>query len=525
MNKNTLMFVVFSGLTIFLYYYFFAPQQQETRQGQEVRQEQAVESRASGEYGGGNAELKKAGEERLAGSARVQEETIDIETPKYKAVFSNRGASVLSWSIREKNGEWIDLVLPQAAPVIANFPGSNYKILSKTNEKIVFEHISHEGWKITKTYNLSDSYMHNLSIILTKLTDEAKLPRIELEWGPGLGTDMKEQKENLVVTRAIAYTATKPGKLKKLKKDSEPASLFRWAGIDNRYFLAAFIPERSIDFEQIVPARLDKKHPYSLTLTALMPKEDLIKEYSVNFYLGPKGYTYLKTYGLGLEKAVEFGFFGFLGKGAFAILTFLHNITGNYGWAIIILTLMIQVLILPLTLKSLHSMAAMKRIQPMIKDIQDKYKDNPQRLQAEMLNIYKSQKVNPLGGCLPMFLQLPIFWAFFTMLRNTYELRCEPWILWVQDLSAADQFMHLGAFNLNLLPLIMGIGMFLQQKMTTATSDPTQRRIMYIMPVVFTFMFWTFPSGLVLYWLTNSLVSMFLQFIIIRKDNAKIKHA
>ena len=256
-----------------------------------------------------------------------------------------------------------------------------------------------------------------------------------------------------------------------------------------------------------------------------MPKGDLRKEYLVNFYLGPKGYTYLKTYGLDLEKTVDFGFFGFLGKGAFAILTFLHNITNNYGWAIIILTLMIQVLILPLTLKSLRSMAAMKRIQPMIQDIQNKYKDNPQRLQAEMLNIYKSQKVNPLGGCLPMFLQLPIFWAFFTMLRNAYELRCEPWILWVKDLSAADQFMQLGAFNLNLLPLIMGLGMFLQQKMTTATSDPTQKKIMYIMPIVFTFMFWTFPSGLVLYWLTNSIVSMILQYIVIRKDSARIKHA
>ena len=141
---------------------------------------------------------------------------------------------------------------------MANFPGSNYKIVSKTNEKIVFEHISHEGWKITKTYNLSDTYMHNLSIVLEKLMDQAKLPRIELEWGPGLGTDSKEQKENIVVTRALAYTATKPGKLKKLKKEAEPAPLYRWAAIDNRYFLAAFIPEKSIDFEQIIPSRLDK---------------------------------------------------------------------------------------------------------------------------------------------------------------------------------------------------------------------------------------------------------------------------
>jgi YidC/Oxa1 family membrane protein insertase len=360
--------------------------------------------------------------------------------------------------------------------------------------------------------------MNNLTISLSKVRADAVLAQVELEWGPGLGTDEKEQKENVSLTRALAFSAAKPGKIKKLKKESVSAPLYRWAAIDNRYFLAAFIPEKSIDFDQIIPSRLDKKRPYSITITANAPKESESKEYSINFYLGPKGYTYLKTYNLGLEKAVDFGFFGFLGKLAFSVLSFLHNVTGNYGWAIIILTLIIQVLILPLSLKSYKAMAGMKRVQPMIKDIQAKFKDNPQRLQAEMMNLYKSQKVNPLGGCLPMLLQLPIFWAFFTMLRNAYELRNEAWILWVKDLSAADQIMQLGVFNLNLLPLIMGLGMFFQQKMTTAAADPMQRRIMYIMPIVFTFMFWTFPSGLVLYWLTNSVCSMILQFAIMKTD-------
>jgi YidC/Oxa1 family membrane protein insertase len=167
----------------------------------------------------------------------------------------------------------------------------------------------------------------------------------------------------------------------------------------------------------------------------------------------------------------------------------------------------------------------MKRIQPIIKDIQVKYKDDAKRLQAEMLNIYRSQKVNPLGGCLPMLLQLPIFWAFFTMLRNAYELRNEGWILWIKDLSVPDQFMHFGDFAFNLLPLIMGLGMFFQQRMTSVTSDPTQRRIMYIMPIVFTFMFWSFPSGLVLYWLTNSVISMIEQYFIIKNDTVRVKHS
>jgi len=146
------------------------------------------------------------------------------------------------------------------------------------------------------------------------------------------------------------------------------------------------------------------------------------------------------------------------------------------------------------------------------------------RLQVEMMNLYRTQKVNPLGGCLPLLLQLPIFWALFTTLRNAYELRFAEWIFWVKDLSASDSLMHFGGFNLNLLPLIMGIGMFFQQKMTSATSDPMQRKMMYIMPVVFTLMFWGFPSGLVIYWLTNSVVSMIVQYFVLTQDKKAGAH-
>ena len=204
------------------------------------------------------------------------------------------------------------------------------------------------------------------------------VPQIDVSWGPGLGTDLKEEKENVSLTRVLAYTLDKPYKLKKLKTESDLAPIYKWAAIDNRYFLAAFIPENSKDFDKIVPSKLDKKHPFELSLEATFPKELNKKEYSVNFYLGPKGYTYLKTYNLDLEKAVDFGFFGFLGKIAFAVLTFFHGLTNNYGWAIIMITVVIQILVYPLTLKSLKSTAAMKRVQPLIKEIQTKYKDNPQ---------------------------------------------------------------------------------------------------------------------------------------------------
>ncbi|BAV58623.1 membrane protein insertase YidC [Endomicrobiia bacterium] len=518
MQKNSILFVTLSAFTVFIWYFFFAqPSEQSYRQMMQLQNTAAVSESGVNKFK--NADLN----EFQIDDIYAKEEHINIETEQYKAVLTNKGGGVLSWSVKEKNGQWVDLVFPESAPVMANFPNLTYKVVSKSAEKIVFEYASKEGWKITKIYNLSDLYMHNLNISVEK-NAKTPFPQIDLKWGPGLGTDSKELKENISLTRALVYTAVKPNKLKKLKDNFEPASLCKWTAVDNRYFLVAFIPKNSMDFDKILFSRLEKKHPCSVILKAAEPKDVDKKDYSVNFYLGPKDYKYLKTYDLGLEKTVDFGFFGFLGKIAFSILVFFYKLTHNYGWAIIMLTTIIQILVLPLTLKSFKSSAAMKRVQPVIKDIQMKYKDNPQRLKAEMLNIYQSQKVNPLGGCLPMLLQLPIFWAFFTMLRNAYELRNEGWILWVKDLSAADQFMQFGSFNLNLLPLMMGIGMFFQQRMTTVTSDPTQRKIMYIMPVIFTFMFWSFPSGLVLYWLTNSLISMIEQYFIMKKDAITVKH-
>ncbi|MDR3330759.1 MAG: membrane protein insertase YidC [Endomicrobium sp.] len=515
MQKNLILFIILSGITIFVWHFFIAPQQEKEIYHNHLENQSSVTQQLMVK----NAQLNNS-----VFDNQHKEEHINIENEHYKAILTNKGAAILSWSIKEKNGHFVDLVLQDTSSyVMANFPDLIYKIISKSKNKIVFEYISKEGWKITKTYNLSNLYMHNLNITVEKPC-EVNIPQIDIKWGPGIGSDIIETKENIAITRALAYTAKKPSKLKKLKNISEPASLYKWTAIDNRYFLVAFIPEKSMDFYKISSSKLDKKHPCFINISTAIPKGISKKQYSVNFYLGPKAYTYLKTYNLGLEKTVDFGIFGFLGKITFVILTFFYRLTHNYGWTIVIITIIVQILVLPLTLKSLKSAAAMKRIQPIIKDIQIKYKNSPQRLQVEMLNVYRSQKVNPLGGCLPMLLQLPIFWAFFTMLRNTYELRNEGWILWIKDLSMADHFIQIGTFNVNLLPLIMGIGMFLQQKMTAVTSDPMQKRMIYLMPVIFTIMFWGFPSGLVIYWITNSIVSMIEQYFIIKKDSIRVKH-
>ena len=165
--------------------------------------------------------------------------------------------------------------------------------------------------------------------------------------------------------------------------------------------------------------------------------------------------------------------------------------------------MMLQLLLMPLTMKSFKSMMAMKKVQPQLAALQKQYKNDPKRLNVEMMNLYKKSGTNPFGGCLPMILQLPIFWALFTTLRNAYELRGAPFIFWIHDLSAADPF--------HVLPLMMGGAMFLQQRMSGAVTDPTQKQMMLMMPIMFTVMFFNFPAGLVLYWLTNNLLTMAIQ--------------
>lgn len=501
MQKNTLMAVVLSSLLIFVWMGMQQPKKQ-------AQQQPAAPVAAQ------QADMKQSGGIDKLSQPAIPEKEVTVETAKYRAVFTSRGGAIKHWFLKEKSGKEIDLVLAGSFQQLSTFPGSDYVISQPDQHTVVFNHTSPLGWKITKTFSLSDEYMHGLRVELSKTKKDALIPSIQLDWGPGLGTDAKEEKENATLTRVLGYTAERPYKLEKFKTGDHQAANYQWTAIDNRYFLVAFIPEKSNDFESVSVYRSDKKHPLGITLTAAAPKDAESIKFSTKLFIGPKELHSLASYDISLDQAVDFGWFGFLGKYALKTLHFFHNMTGNYGWAIILLTICIQIIVLPLTIKSFKASAAMKQLQPLIKQLQEKYKDDPRRLNVEMLNLYKSQKVNPLGGCLPMLLQLPIFWALFTTLRNAFELRGAPWILWVHDLSGPDALMSLGFININLLPLIMGIGMFFQQKMMSAATDPMQQKMMYLMPVMFTFMFWGFPSGLVLYWLTNSIVTMIEQYII-----------
>ncbi|NPA66490.1 MAG: membrane protein insertase YidC [Epsilonproteobacteria bacterium] len=242
---------------------------------------------------------------------------------------------------------------------------------------------------------------------------------------------------------------------------------------------------------------------------------DAIGNESFKGYLGPKEYKTLKAIDPVLTNAIEFGWFTFAAKPLFAVLLWLHDHIGNWGWAIIALTALVRLILYPLTYKGMVSMQKMKQIAPKVKELQQKYKGDPQRMNAAVMELYKKHGANPLGGCLPMLLQIPVFFAMYRVFLNAVELQGAPWILWVTDLSRMDPTF--------ILPILMGASMYLQQRMTpTNFTDPMQEKVMKFLPVIFTFFFVTFPSGLVLYWFVNNLFSIMQQYIVNKQfENAE----
>ena len=231
-------------------------------------------------------------------------------------------------------------------------------------------------------------------------------------------------------------------------------------------------------------------------------------------YIGPKEHKVLKAIDPVLTNAIEYGWFTFAAKPLFATLSWLHSLFGNWGWAIIALTILIRMVLYPLTYKGMVSMQKMKMLAPKLKELKEKYKKDPQKLNAATMEMYKKHGANPLGGCLPMLLQIPVFFALYRTILNSVELQGAPWILWIHDLSLMDPYY--------ILPILMGGSMFMQQHMTPNNfTDPMQEKVFKYLPIIFTFFFITFPSGLVLYWFTNNMFSIAQQYMV----NQQFKNA
>ena len=228
-------------------------------------------------------------------------------------------------------------------------------------------------------------------------------------------------------------------------------------------------------------------------------------EWHSTFYVGPKDQDRLEELADNLNLTVDYGFLWWMAVPLFKLLTFLQGIVGNWGVAIILMTVVVKAVLYPLSAASFRSMANMRRVAPKLKRLQERHADDRQKLSQEMMALYKKEKVSPLGGCLPMLLQMPVFLALYWVLFESFELRQAPFFAWIVDLAAMDKFF--------VLPILMGGSMFLMQTLNPAPVDPMQAKVMKFMPIMFTALFLFFPAGLVLYWLTNNLLSMAQQWL------------
>ncbi|MCX8084089.1 MAG: membrane protein insertase YidC [Calditerrivibrio sp.] len=379
------------------------------------------------------------------------------------------------------------------------------EVKEQDGDKIIIFSSLYNNIGITKTYILQkDSYLIKLNLKITNNSDQTVKLNGGLKVGPGFGEGF--EKSSYVFEGAIVYSGDKKEEIA-IDKAKEPVKIDapKWIAYTTKYYLFAAIDGNleygSIENQDGMAVVKGGKN------IILNPKSS--SDIKFNVYVGPKEYDLLKSFKMGLEHSIDFGWFKFLAVPMLKFMIFIYDYAKNYGVAIVILTIIVKLLTYPLTIKSMVSMKKMQQIQPKLMEIREKFKNDPQKMNNAMMEVYKKHGVNPMGGCLPMLVQIPIFFALYKALLVSVELKGSPFIFWITDLSEKDPYY--------ITPIIMGITMFIQQKMTPSTMDPMQQKIFLAMPIIFTFLFLGFPSGLVLYWLTNNILSIIQQYYINKK--------
>lgn len=526
--ENRALIAIFLSVAVLVLYSVLFPQQPP------VNPEQPAKTAAAPEVS--KAEPVPPPAERPAGAAedvaspvkQEPEKDITVETGLYTAVISSRGGVVKSWRLAKYTGEDgkpAEMAYPDyvVKPLLVVPGGMDVAAAGKMDYVPDKERITIDGESGGAVLNLSYSDGAGRTIVKT-LTFQSGTYAVGLDVAVN-GFDsyrllMGEDFGSLTTAANKGYGFVGPliyvdgqfkekgfvhwvsnlfGKSEEEKKEiRDYKGSAGWAGLTDKYFLAAVVPDGAID---AVVARGATDWGY-VGVEALS-KDGPFKGY---IYAGPKEYDVLKAAGHDMHKAVDFGWFTFIAKPLFVSLKFFQGLVGNYGWSIIIITFIIKLLFAPLTHKQQKSMKRMSALQPRINELKEKFKGDPQRMNTEMMELYKREKVNPLGGCLPMLVQIPVFIALYNVLNNAIELRHAPFALWLVDLSAKDPYY--------ILPVLMGVSMFVMQKMTPSTMEPMQAKMMMFLPVVMTFMFVSLPSGLVLYFTVSNLLSMAQQLYI-----------
>jgi len=467
-------------------------------------------------------ELEAAVVEAIQGDA---EQTIELTNEVMAVELSNRGAAVVSLRLlayEDDEGEVLDLVqtVPhddRALPlqlVTDGGPDDSLYRMERTAAGVEMTWSDGSGSSVVKTVSLNGSYGLDLTIAATGAMRDAAI-----SVGTGL-RDLGEQERNSRLAVWGDGIVLADGEIEKYKRAKVKAptelrpGIVAFAGLEDAYFISLLRPSTRVEAVRLerleFAENADGEEPVlNQALRVLVEPRSGVFEGEL---LGaPKEYALLQSIGGGVEKTLDFGIFGFISVFFLKALWWIYGLVGNYGTAIILLTVGIRIVLFPLMHTSTVSMRKMAKVQPKVKEIQTKYKkkkSDPQARAAmsqETMALYKQEGVNPMAGCLPVLVQLPILWALYQLFLHAIELRHAPFWLWIQDLSAKDPYY--------VTPILMTFTMWLQQKLAPQAGDPQQQRIMRMLPLVFGIMFLQFPSGLVLYWLTNNVISILQQEI------------
>ncbi|MFO7811933.1 MAG: membrane protein insertase YidC [Pelovirga sp.] len=463
-----------------------------------------------------------------------EEKLIEIKNDKFDIVFSTKGATIKSiylfdfkediknnslnlyllnndefkfYSLKSSFSEGLnipdDLIFNIDTDTVTTFGSDNSLTVSFVAE--------YNGFLLNKNFTIyRDSYHMDINFIIQNTNNQHFSGVYNLSLINPWSTDTKSDLYSFVGPLTFDGNKLQEDKPKNVVKKSIIYDDFVWSGFTDKYFLQAINPGDRLS-QVLIRYRSDFiQNRFSSNSFILLP--DQSESFQVTAYFGPKKLESLAASDASFEEAIHFGFFHFLAKPLFDVLRFFNSFINNYGFSIILLTICIKLIFWPLTQKSYKSMQGMQKLQPEMKKLKEKHADDKQKLNQEMMSFYRDNKVNPLGGCLPILIQIPVFFSLYKVLLDSIELRHSPFILWITDLSAKDPYY--------ITPIVMGATMFLQQKLTPTNLDPTQEKVMLMMPIIFTFLFLNFPAGLVIYWLVNNILTI-LQQLLIRRQAQK----
>jgi len=528
MEKRAFLAIILSIAVFYVFSMVFGPEKKPLPQ--KAAQEATAITQATTAAPGPAAQPAAAANGVAPQTSQAGARDVTVDTGLYTAVFSSRGGSLKSLTLkkyREQN-------TPTASPVVLgihadpsllsfstraagiNLPeGTIYQpdadkiaLAAGENRQLTFNYLSGQGFTVRKVYTFTDgSYGIKLD---TQVFNNSAAPLVgAIQQVMTYPAEHKVKDSRLDVSGSYIYTGDglKSDKAKDVAAASKKYDRnILWSGFADKYFLSAILAEKG----SIASVELKKNAAGFLEAIVSAPQFTVSPGQAATvtqrLFVGPKDIDILKAQGDSLEQSLDLGWFAAIAKPLLYTLKFFYRYVGNYGIAIIIITVILKGIFFPLTHKSYKSMKGMQKIQPEMNKIREKYKNDRDAMNKAVMELYREHKVNPLGGCLPMVVQIPVFFALYKALMFSIELRHAPFFFWITDLSDKDPYY--------VTPIIMGVTMFVQQKMTPSQMDPVQQKMMLALPVVFTFMFLSFPSGLVLYWLVNNILTIGQQMYI-----------